>query len=121
MARMPVVFLPHGGGPWPFVDMGLDPVELETLSAYLRSVRTLTDPRPSALLVVSAHWEEAVPTVMTAERPPMLYDYYGFPPESYRIAWPAPGDPALAERVRALLGASASGQATFSGTKVPWS
>ena len=56
--------------------------------------------------MVSAHWEEAVPTVMTAERPPMLYDYYGFPPESYQITWPAPGDPALAARVRQLLGAA---------------
>jgi aromatic ring-opening dioxygenase catalytic subunit (LigB family) len=33
----------------------------------------------------------------------MLYDYYGFPPESYRITWPAPGDPTLAARVRELL------------------
>ena len=43
---------------------------------------------------------------MTAARPPMLYDYYGFPPESYQITWPAPGEPALAARVRALLGAA---------------
>src|SRR5690606_22105940 len=35
--------------------------------------------------------------------PPMLYDYYGFPPESYRVTWPAPGNPALANRVRGLL------------------
>jgi aromatic ring-opening dioxygenase catalytic subunit (LigB family) len=41
---------------------------------------------------------------MTAERPPMFYDYYGFPPDSYRITWPAPGSPALAARVRELLG-----------------
>jgi len=55
---------------------------------------------------VSAHWEERIPTVMTSARPPMLYDYFGFPPESYRITWPAPGEPALAARVRALLGAA---------------
>ena len=47
-----------------------------------------------------------MPTVMTSEHPPMLYDYYGFPPESYTITWPAPGSPALAARVRALLGAA---------------
>jgi aromatic ring-opening dioxygenase catalytic subunit (LigB family) len=40
---------------------------------------------------------------MLNERPPMLYDYYGFPPESYRITWPAPGDPALGARVVDLL------------------
>src|SRR5207237_1707644 len=46
------------------------------------------------------------PTVLASAHPPMLYDYYGFPPESYRISWPAPGDPALAGRVRELLGSS---------------
>jgi aromatic ring-opening dioxygenase catalytic subunit (LigB family) len=102
---MPVAFLPHGGGPWPFVDIPLfgDKSELDALATYLRSLKALPKSKPSALLVVSAHWEEPVPTVMTAERPPMLYDYYGFPPESYTITWPAPGHPALAARVRALL------------------
>ncbi|MFT3769749.1 MAG: class III extradiol ring-cleavage dioxygenase [Minicystis sp.] len=104
--RMPVVFLPHGGGPWPFVDLGLDKAELDDLAGYLRSVRALPKTPPRALLVISAHWEEAVPTVMTSERPPMLYDYYGFPPASYEITWPAPGDPKLAARVRELLGAA---------------
>jgi aromatic ring-opening dioxygenase catalytic subunit (LigB family) len=40
---------------------------------------------------------------MTNERPPLLFDYYGFPPESYELTWPAPGDAALAQRVRGLL------------------
>ena len=102
-ARMPVVYLPHGGGPWPFVEMGLDKAEVADLAGYLRSLKTLTKTPPKALLVVSAHWEEAIPTVMTAARPPILYDYYGFPPASYEIAWPAPGHPALAARVGALL------------------
>jgi aromatic ring-opening dioxygenase catalytic subunit (LigB family) len=101
--RMPVAFVPHGGGPWPFVEMGFDPTEVAALADYLRSVRDLPPVRPSALLIVSAHWEEAVPTVMTAERPPLLYDYSGFPPESYAITWPAPGDPRLAARTRQLL------------------
>lgn len=104
--RMPVVFLPHGGGPWPFVDAGWSGPEADELAAYLRSVRALPKTPPKALLVVSAHWEEAVPTVMTATRPPMLYDYYGFPPASYQITWPAPGHPQLAGRVRELLGAA---------------
>ncbi len=107
MKRMPVVFLPHGGGPWPFVDLPLgSKSELDALSVYLRSVKGVPPEKPKALLVVSAHWEEAKPTVMTAERPPMLYDYYGFPKEAYEITWPAPGDPALAAHVRELLGAA---------------
>jgi len=103
MARMPVVFAPHGGGPWPFADLGLDRHSVESLSGYLRSLRAL--PKPRALLVVSAHWEAPVPTVMTSDAPPMLYDYFGFPPESYTITWPAPGAPALAARVRELVAA----------------
>ena len=102
-ARMPVAFVPHGGGPWPFVEMGLPPHEVAELKTYLQSVRALPRTAPRALLVVSAHWEEPVPTLMTSERPPMLYDYYGFPPESYRLTWPAPGDPGLAREVAALI------------------
>lgn len=102
--RMPVAFLPHGGGPWPFVDLGFgDKAGADALRAYLESVKALPKTAPKALLVISAHWEEAVPTVMTSEKPPMLYDYYGFPPESYRITWPAPGSPTVAARVRELL------------------
>lgn len=103
--RVPVAYIPHGGGPWPFIEMGLgSKPEMAALSAYLRSLRDVPPAPPKALLVVSAHWEEPVPTVMTAEHPPMLYDYFGFPPEAYKITWPAPGDPVLAERVRTLLG-----------------
>jgi aromatic ring-opening dioxygenase catalytic subunit (LigB family) len=102
--RMPVVFIPHGGGPWPFVDVGFgSEEELGPLAMYLRSLRTLPRMTTKAVLIVSAHWEETLPTVMTAERPPMLYDYYGFPQQAYEISWPAPGDPQLAARVQELL------------------
>ena len=112
-SRMPVVYLPHGGGPWPFVEMPLgDPADLRALAEYLRALRTATPTTPTAVLAVSAHWEEPVPTVMTAEHPPMFYDYYGFPPESYQITWPAPGSPALAGRVQQLLGAAGFPTAT---------
>lgn len=104
--RMPAVFLPHGGGPWPWVDVGFDAAGNAALAAYLRSVAAVPKQKPKALLVISAHWEERVPTVMTAERPPMLYDYYGFPEESYAIQWPAPGSPQLATRVQELLAAA---------------
>jgi aromatic ring-opening dioxygenase catalytic subunit (LigB family) len=106
MNRMPVVYLPHGGGPWPWVDLGMPRAELDALAGYLRSIRSVPKTPPRALLVISAHWEEPVPTVMSSARPSMLYDYYGFPPESYQITWPAPGAPELAARVRALLGAA---------------
>lgn len=102
--RMPVVFIPHGGGPWPFVDTPFgDRAELDALASYIRALRSVAPTTPRAVLVVSAHWEEPVPTVMTSERPPLYFDYYGFPPEAYRLTWPAPGSPALAARVRQLL------------------
>jgi aromatic ring-opening dioxygenase catalytic subunit (LigB family) len=100
---MPVAFIPHGGGPWPFVDVGFPKADVDALAEYLRSVRQVPPEPPRALLVVSGHWEEARPTVMTSSSPPILYDYYGFPPESYTITWPAPGAPWLAARVRELL------------------
>ena len=106
--RLPVIYLPHGGGPWPFVDLGrfVWPGEAEALRAYLEGFPHELPAGVRALLVISAHWEEAVPTVMTAEHPPMLYDYYGFPEASYRIEWSAPGDKALASHVRQLLRAA---------------
>lgn len=103
--KFPVIYLPHGGGPWPFVDLGgfFDRRETDALARYLRAIPAALPQKPRALLVVSAHWEAKVPTVMTNPHPPLLFDYYGFPEESYRVTWPAPGDPELAARVRTLL------------------
>lgn len=110
---MPAAFIPHGGGPWPFVDLAFAaPREVDALAAYLRSLAGIAPAPPRALLVISAHWEEPVPTVMTSARPSILYDYYGFPPEAYRITWPASGDPALAGRVRTLLAEAGMDTAT---------
>ena len=112
-ARAPLVYLPHGGGPWPFLDEPFgDPAENERLAAYLRALASLPPSPPRALLVVSAHWEAPVATVTTSARPPLLYDYYGFPPEAYRVTWPAPGAPEVAARVRALLDAAGLPSAT---------
>lgn len=101
--RTPVAFFPHGGGPWPFVDIGMAKLERDQLANYLAGLRHLPKQPPKAVLVVSAHWEERVPTVMTSAQPPLFFDYYGFPKESYELTWPAPGQPTLARRVRELL------------------
>lgn len=104
-ARMPAVFLPHGGGPWPFMDDAAfgNPGGYKLMSEYMHKLRMVPPKQPAAVLVVSAHWEAAVPTVMTSPRPPMLYDYSGFPKETYEVQWPAPGAPEVAGRVRELL------------------
>ncbi|MFZ9583423.1 MAG: DODA-type extradiol aromatic ring-opening family dioxygenase [Pseudohongiellaceae bacterium] len=97
-ALAPVFYLPHGGGPLPLLD---DPAH----AGLIRFLRTLpaSYPAPEAYVVVSAHWESAVPAVYGGEEHPMLFDYYGFPPQSYEYRYPAAGDPALAATVTACL------------------
>ncbi len=106
-ARLPVLCLPHGGGPWPVMkDAFGDPADYDRLEAYLKQVGESMRPRARAPLVVSAHWEEPRPTVHFGAHPGMLYDYGGFPEFAYKLSWPAPGDPALAARVDELLRAA---------------
>lgn len=93
-----ILYIPHGGGPLPL----LGDSDHTELVSYLSGASSLLG-RPSAVIVVSAHWEEAVPTVTGAAQPPLVYDYYGFPEEAYRLRYPAPGAPALAEHLAALL------------------
>ncbi|MBI4083065.1 MAG: dioxygenase [Candidatus Lambdaproteobacteria bacterium] len=102
---LPTLYIPHGGGPCFFMAWTMGPPDTwERMAAYLRGLGTSLPALPEALLVISAHWEEPAATVTTAGAPPLLFDYYGFPPHTYALTWPAPGQPALAERVRALLG-----------------
>jgi len=92
--RMPSIFLAHGSPilltdrPW-----------MSELNLWASKL-----PRPKAVLMLSAHWLDH-PTTLGATTPvPLLYDFYGFPEEFYRTEYPAPPAPALAARVRALLG-----------------
>lgn len=62
--------------------------------------------KPSAIIVVSAHWEEDVATITHRARPPIIYDYYGFPQAAYQIQYPTPGNPTLAEKIHAALTAN---------------
>jgi aromatic ring-opening dioxygenase catalytic subunit (LigB family) len=103
-ARLPAYYIPHGGGPWPFMieDFG-GRAAWQPLVKHLEELGDLARQRAKALLVVSAHWEEPVPTVHFGRAPDMLYDYYGFPEETYRLSWPAPGAPDVALRVEELL------------------
>lgn len=59
--------------------------------------------KPSAIIVISAHWEENIPTITSGENPSLIYDYYGFPEESYSIDYPCTGEPLLADRIHKLL------------------
>lgn len=99
--RMPTLFVPHGGGPWPWVPAFMPQLARDyvPLRAYLEGLADTLPARPTAVVVVSAHWEAEVPTVLSSEQPPLYFDYYGFPIEAYRIAW----RPSLAGHVRRLL------------------
>ena len=102
--KQPAIFLPHGGGPCFFMDPPPeDPTRWVAMEAYLRALPASLPARPDAILVVSAHWEMKQPTVLAAAAPALLFDYYNFPPHTYRLTWPAPGAPRLAEQVRGLL------------------
>jgi aromatic ring-opening dioxygenase catalytic subunit (LigB family) len=96
-----IVYFSHGGGPLPILG---DPGHI-AMVAFLKALPARLR-RPKAVLVISAHWEEERATLIGAERPPMLYDYYGFPKEAYEISYPAPGSPDLARRIVEVLGAS---------------
>lgn len=98
---MPVYFISHGGGPWPWV-AEWQPMYTK-LHDSLRHLPAQLPATPKAVLMVSAHWITDEITVSTATQPGMLYDYYGFPEHTYAVQYPAPGDPALAARVQTLL------------------
>lgn len=97
-ALAPALFIPHGGGPLPLLGEPSHAAMNAFLAGYLQRIR-----RPQAIVVISAHWEAVTATLTGAEQPTLLYDYYGFPPESYQIKYPVRGMPALAQRIQALL------------------
>ena len=95
--RLPTYFLPHGAGPCFFMEWTRGPADTwKPLETFLRGVVGRLAERPRAILVVSGHWEEAAFTVGSSERPDLLFDYGGFPEETYRLTFPAPGAPDLA-------------------------
>ena len=100
---LPTFFINHGGGPCFFLEPGPIRSAWQELEAYLKTFAAALPARPRAILVISGHWEERIPTVNAGAAPPLLYDYGGFPEHTYQLSWPAPGDPPLAAEVRSLL------------------
>ena len=92
--RMPVVFVSHGAP-----DALLNAPDAVTSWSQIAQLV----PEPAAILVVSAHWEADRPTVSLSGKPETIHDFSGFSPKLYSMRYPAPGAPALAERVTSLL------------------
>jgi len=97
VSQMPVIFLSHGSPMLPF-----EPVPARD---FLRGLAARL-PRPQAILVMSAHWEETRPHVGTAAHPETIHDFYGFPQQLYDLTYPAPGAPEQGRRAVELLGAA---------------
>ena len=102
-----VLYLPHGGGPLPL----LGDEQHAALTGFLKTI-TRNLPEPEAILVISAHWEAETASITSADQPPLIFDYSGFPPESYDIKYPARGAPELANEIAEQLEAN-SFQATL--------
>ena len=90
----PVLYLPHGGGPLPL----LGDKDHEGLVTFLKEISN-TVPEPSAILIISAHWEEPQATITSGDQQNIIYDYSGFPPEAYEIQYPASGNSELAKEI----------------------
>jgi aromatic ring-opening dioxygenase catalytic subunit (LigB family) len=108
-ASQPTFYIPHGGGPCFFMDWNLmgGPADAwDKTAAWLRGIADTLPQRPKAIVVVSGHWEESAFTAGAGAAPDLIYDYTGFPPHTYQLRYPAPGAPALAERIVELITAA---------------
>jgi 4,5-DOPA dioxygenase extradiol len=90
----PAIFLAHGAPP--LLDDALWMRELRDWAGSM--------PRPTSILMISAHWEKNPVTLGATQTVPLIYDFYGFPQKYYETTYPAPGAPRLAARVTELLG-----------------
>jgi len=93
-----VLYIPHGGGPLPL----LGDKSHQELIDFLKNIAPSLG-KPSAILVISAHWEEGSATITSGKKPALIYDYAGFPDEAYKIKYPALGNPQLADKIFNLL------------------
>src|SRR5512140_3264587 len=95
-SRMPVIFAAHGAPV--LLDDAAWMAELAAWAAVM--------PRPTSILMISAHWDEPVATLGATRSVPLIYDFSGFPERYYQTRYASPGAPELAARVRELLGAA---------------
>jgi 4,5-DOPA dioxygenase extradiol len=94
--KMPVWFIGHG-----------NPMNALADNAFTKSLATTAqslNEKPTAILVISAHWLTRKGTyVAITEKPETIYDFYGFPDDLYNIKYPAPGAPMVAREVKKLI------------------
>lgn len=91
------LFISHGGGPLPLLGDNGHTEMIEVLQKIAATIQ-----KPNAIVLISAHWEESLLAMTAAAKPELIYDYYGFPEESYQIQYPAAGSPELAGKIAGL-------------------
>lgn len=100
--RQPTLYIPHGAGPCFFMDW--NPADAwDDMAEFLRGIANTLPEKPKAIVVVSAHWLSTEIKITGAAQPELIYDYYGFPPHTYELTYPAAGQPELAQRMAHLL------------------
>ncbi|MBF2088563.1 MAG: dioxygenase [Synechococcales cyanobacterium K44_A2020_017] len=92
---LPTFFISHGAP-----DL---PIRTGPTQDFLRQLLASLPEQPTAMLVISAHWLTAQPTLSTNPQPQTIYDFGGFPPHLSELVYRAPGSPTLAKRVAELL------------------
>lgn len=105
MSRVaPVISISHGGGPMPILG---DPSQAQITKSLKTKVPQIlklgTPEQPRAIVLVTAHWSTGIPTISSASKHELLYDYYGFPDEAYQLEYNAPGSPEVAALVEGAL------------------
>jgi len=95
---MPTFFVPHGAGPCFFMDWN-PPHTWDNMAGFLKGIAATLPTRPRAIVLVSGHWLTPDFSTTGQARPELIYDYYGFPPHTYELAYPAAGDPELAQQI----------------------
>ena len=102
--KFPTLYIPHGGGPCFFMEWTMGPANTwDRMADWLRGLNASLGGQPKAIIVISAHWEEAEFSVTESPRPSLLFDYYGFPEHTYRLTYPVAGSPELATRIEHQL------------------
>ncbi|QSZ33677.1 hypothetical protein DSL72_005248 [Monilinia vaccinii-corymbosi] len=104
----PVIAICHGGGPLPILN---DPGHADLIKSMSTrapeilgiSPKSPNSNPPKAIVLITAHWATSEPQISSAQHHDLYYDYGGFPPESYKLKYPAPGSPEVANEVFELL------------------